>query len=107
MPRRALGRRRSRSPASARPLVLDTHVWIRAVEGHADRLSGPVVREIERAAMANRLHVSAISAWEIAMLVRKGRITLSRDASSWIAAARRPPGVRITPVTSAIALDST
>jgi len=41
------------------------------------------------------------------MLVRKGRLTLSRDVASWIAEARRPPGVRVTPLTSSIALDST
>lgn len=100
-------RRRPLGSAVERPLVLDTHVWVWAVEGATNLLSTAALRAIEDAAGHARLYVSAISAWEIAMLVRKGRLVLSRDVASWVAAARRPPGVRIAPLTASIALDST
>ncbi len=66
-----------------------------------------MVAEIERAAQAGLLYVASISAWEVAMLVKKGRLTLSRDVASWIAAARHAPGARVVALTVPIALDST
>jgi PIN domain nuclease of toxin-antitoxin system len=95
--------RRSRPPR----LLLDTHIWVWAVEGLVDNMRATIVTEIERAAQDGRLYVASISAWEVAMLVKKQRLTLSRDVSSWIAAARRAPGARVTPLTVPIAVDST
>jgi len=80
-------------------------VW--AVEGEISRLSREALLKIDQAAEAGRLYVSAISAWEIAMLVRKGRLVLPQDVASWIAASRRPPGARVASLTSSMALDST
>ncbi len=92
--------------ASSRELVLDTHVWIWAVEGRVERLRPAVVREIERAAAAGRAYVAAISVWEIGMLVQKGRLTLTRDVASWVTEGRRPPGVLVAALTAPIALDA-
>jgi PIN domain nuclease of toxin-antitoxin system len=88
-------------------LLLDTHVWVWAVEGLLEHLRPSAVTAIEKAAQDGRLYVAAISAWEVAMLVKKRRLVLSRDVPSWIAAARRAPGTRIAPLTVAIAIDST
>jgi len=57
----------NRPPARGR-LVLDTHVWIWAVEGMTDRLDPKALTAIEQAARASTLAVSAISVWELAML---------------------------------------
>jgi len=92
--------------AAKRDLLLDTHVWIWAVEGRAEQLRPAVLREIERAATDGRVYVSAISVWEIGMLVQKGRLTLARDLASWIAESRRPPGVIVAALTAPIALDA-
>jgi PIN domain nuclease of toxin-antitoxin system len=46
-----------------------------------------------------------MSAWELAMLVDKGRLTLATDVGDWIDASREPPGVRIVDVTPDIAVD--
>ncbi len=64
-------------------IVLDTHVWLWLAD-EADRLSPPA-----RAAVADAdgLAVSAISALEIATLVRRGRIALDREVVSWIGTA--------------------
>ena len=93
---------RSRPPV----LVLDTHVWVWAVEGLVKHLGRSIVDAIEEAAHGGRLYVAAISVWEVAMLVKKRRLILSRDVPSWIAAARRAPGARVAPLTVPIAIDS-
>ena len=95
----------SRPPRRGR-LVLDTHVWIWAAEGMTERLDAKAVTAIEEAARTSTLAVSAISVWELAMLVKRGRLTLATAVSSWVEASLRPPGVRIIPVGAALALDS-
>jgi PIN domain nuclease of toxin-antitoxin system len=95
----------SRSAGPGR-LVLDTHVWIWAAEGMADRLHPRAMAAIEQAARASALAVSAISVWEVAMLVKRGRLTLATAVRSWVEASLRPPGARIIPVGAAVALDS-
>ena len=47
------------------------------------RLGRVARREIERAWQSDELAVSAISFWEVAMLVDKGRIRLSDDVHTW------------------------
>ncbi len=88
-------------------LVLDTHVWVWAVEGRTDLLRDQALAAIERAARVRQLLVPAIAVWELAMLVKKGRLTLATPVSAWIEASIRPPGSRILPLGTAIALDST
>lgn len=87
-------------------LILDTHVWIWAAEGLIENLDPKAVTIIERAAKAASLAVSAISVWELAILVKRGRLTLATAVGSWIETSLRPPGVRIIPVGAALALDS-
>jgi PIN domain nuclease of toxin-antitoxin system len=98
MPARTVGRGR---------LILDTHVWIWAVEGITSKLGTRAVAAIEEAARASTLAVSAISVWELAMLVKRQRLTLATAVTTWIEASLRPPGARIVPIGAAIALDST
>ena len=47
------------------------------------RLGGVARREIERAWQSDELAVSAISFWEVGMLVDKGRIRLADDIEAW------------------------
>lgn len=61
-------------------IVLDTHVWVWwAVD--RTRLSEAARDAVES---ADELGVSAISAWEVAMLVDRGRIELDRPAAAWV-----------------------
>ena len=71
-----------------------------------ERLDPKALTAIEQAARASTLAVSTISVWELAMLVKRGRLRLTTAVSSWIEASLRPPGVRIIPVGAALALDS-
>ena len=88
-------------------LVLDTHVWIWMVEGNDTALSVSAVKAIEAAARDGAVRVSAISVWELAMLERKGRLSLSRPVDDWVVAALHVPGIRLLPLTPEIAIEST
>ncbi len=64
------------------PLVLDTHTLVGLVEGES-RL-GRKSRELAQAALqSDVLAVSAICFWEIAMLVKSGRLGLAMPTSEW------------------------
>jgi len=81
-------------------LLLDTHAWLWWSAAPA-RLSKRARRAIDS---AESLAVSAISVWELATLVRKGRLELDRPVSEWILAALAQPGIEEIPVSSSIAL---
>ena len=70
------------NPGGRPLLLLDTNalLWMRRGD---DRLGSVARREIERAWQSDDLAVSAISFWEVAMLVDKGRITLTGDIFAW------------------------
>jgi PIN domain nuclease of toxin-antitoxin system len=61
-------------------ILLDTHVWLwwRAAPERLSDAAGAALQE------ARGIGVSTISAWEIAMLVERGRISLDRDIGLWI-----------------------
>ncbi len=50
--------------------------------------------------------ISAISCWEITKLVSQGRLTLHRPMPEWFAGALEGSGVRLLPLTPAIAIES-
>ncbi len=86
-------------------VLLDTHtlVWLLA----GDRRLSPAVAEVVRqAATTNQVYVSAITPGEIAMLVAKHKLTFSCDVLAWLDEALRQPGITLTPLTPAIAVDS-
>lgn len=97
----------SRTEAVSNLLVLDTHVWIWIMEGIRTELSAATIRLIEKSAADSALAISAISVWEVAMLEKKGRITLSRSIDEWTRAALTAPGIRLVDFSPDIAIEST
>ena len=83
--------------SSEQTLLLDTHVWVWFVEGRAERLGKAIPDRLERAARSGRLGVSAITLWELGMLIAKGRLTIA-DLDRWILESRRVPGIRVEPI---------
>ncbi len=86
-------------------IVLDTHIWIWWVNG-----SPELTAELEallQSHQAGGLGVCAISVWEVAKLVERGRLTLSAPITDWIAEALSYPGVQLIPLTPEIAVEST
>lgn len=88
------------------PLLLDTHVFVWLLAGNA-RLGLKARSAIQSAAEAGELFVSAITPWEIAVLVSKGRLLLDQDVADWIRAALGQPGIRLEPLSPEVAVAST
>ena len=86
-------------------IVLDTHALIWAVEGDG-RLGASASRLIEETVQTDRLGVSAITPWEVALLVERGRLRLGRELSGWLEDVLALPGVSLVPIEPAIAIDS-
>lgn len=84
-------------------LLLDTHIIVWAAAGNTG--FEPRVAALLTDAR-NELWMSAISAWELAMLAERGRLELRPDPEGWIAAAVAGLGLHEAPLTSAIALAS-
>lgn len=81
-------------------IVLDTHAWLWHVA--APTKLGRAARAA--IASADVLGVSAVSAWELATLVRKKRLELDRPVSEWIAEALAADRIEELPLTAEIAL---
>jgi PIN domain nuclease of toxin-antitoxin system len=86
-------------------IVLDTHAWVWWVAGDR-RLSPEAARLIEGGMGQGKLRVSAISAWEVAVLVRRGRLELTMEVGEWIARSESLPFLRFVPVDHRIACRS-
>ncbi len=86
--------------------LLDTHVWI-WWNMNPDKLSGRVRHLISVPARYDELLLSAISPWEFAKLLEKGRLAISCDPEEWIREALEMPKLRLVPLTPGIACRST
>jgi len=81
-------------------IVLDTHAWL-WMQADPARMSDPARAAIET---ADRIGVCTISCWEIAMLVRAGRIRMDRDARTWIRQALASERLEAIPLTAVAAV---
>ncbi len=84
-------------------IVLDTHAWVWFVS-NPELLSKTAEKAVQRAAAQNAAFISSISAWEVAMLVAKGRMEMTMDVTDWIARSEALPFFRFVPVDNAIAV---
>jgi len=85
-------------------ILLDTHIWVWWV--HRDEhLPARLRTFIERHESAT-LGVSAISCWEVAKLVERGRLRLPMPTGDWLHAALAYPGVRLLDLTPDISVES-
>ena len=86
-------------------IVLDTHAWVCWVSG-SRALSRKASERIDEALGRNAICVSSISCWEVALLVKRGRLELKMGAEDWIAHSEALPYLRFVPVDNHIALRS-
>jgi PIN domain nuclease of toxin-antitoxin system len=75
---------------SARPLLLDTHVLIWLIEG-APALGRQAKTAIDEASREESVLISAITPWEMGVLIRKNRPALNRDLLEWVRSALELP----------------
>ena len=87
-------------------IVLDTHALVWWVAGDR-RLVQAARSAIDKSVAAGEaVLVSAISAWEVGMLVRRGRLALSMPVDEWLLAVQNIEGVSIVPITAEVAVQS-
>jgi PIN domain nuclease of toxin-antitoxin system len=89
-------------------IVLDTHVLVWWVNDDADL--SPAAKAAIQAELDDEdglILISSITAWEIALLVQKGRLALSTQIDDWLATVSDIEGVRFVPVDNDIAVQST
>ncbi len=86
-------------------ILLDTHAWVWWVS-EPSMLSARAREAIEDAAARQKLFVSAISVWEVATLVARGRLALKLPLGEWIRACESLPFLQFVPVDNAVALRS-
>ncbi len=87
-------------------IVLDTHALLWWANGERAQLSAAAASAIDAEMDGGQILVSSMSAWELAMLVERGRVALSMDVASWLDTLSRIDAVQIVPVDSEIAVKS-
>lgn len=86
-------------------VLLDTCVCLWLM--HGDRMSVPSRQAIRTAQSgAAGVHVSAITAWEVATLVRKGRYRLLLSPEVWFAQLLDLPGIRLAALAPDVLMES-
>jgi PIN domain nuclease of toxin-antitoxin system len=85
-------------------VLLDTHVWIWHSIQDQKSISMRASRALQK---ANLKYISAISCWELAKLVEKGRIAFSIPTLTWIKRSLQELDIRIVELTAEIAVEST
>jgi PIN domain nuclease of toxin-antitoxin system len=86
-------------------IVLDTHAlvwWVTADPNLSKKAKTAIDRELN----GGEIVISAISAWEIAMLVEREKLVLSMDVGSWLSTVQSIEGVRFVPVDPETAVKS-
>jgi PIN domain nuclease of toxin-antitoxin system len=86
-------------------IVLDTHVWVWWVHGDPNlpETYARCLRERE----ADGIGISAISCWEVAKLVERGRLVLPVPVSEWMETALHYPGIELVGLSPQIVIAST
>jgi PIN domain nuclease of toxin-antitoxin system len=83
-------------------VLLDTHVWVWHATA-SKRLPDKLRRKLDR---ASALWLSPVSAWELGLLVRGGRLHLSMDVDAWVRESQAGLSLREAALTIDIALAS-
>ncbi len=87
-------------------IVLDTHALVWWVNGN-DQLSTSARQAIaSELAEGQQVLVSVISAWEVAMLVEKGRLVLTMEIDDWLKTVESIEGVTFVPIDLDVAVQS-
>lgn len=87
-------------------IVLDTHTLLWWASGDKGQLSAAAAQTIEGELNGGQIMVSSISAWELAMLVARGRVALSMDIEEWLSVVGQIEAVSFIPVDNEIAVKS-
>jgi PIN domain nuclease of toxin-antitoxin system len=84
-------------------VILDTHAWVFYATGKP--IEKRALRRMERARSEGRLHVAAVTLWEIALLVHERKLRFSLPAAEWFRDAVKRTEVRVAPLDAATAIE--
>ena len=82
-------------------IVLDSHIWFWWINLEHERFSPECRTQIER---SDRVCVSPVSCYELALAYRRGRLQLPCEPADWFAEALEPAGIELLPLSLAITL---
>lgn len=88
-----------------RGILLDTHTWIWLFNGSTE-LSQAAIKKIDQAGSRGEVFISAISVWELSILVAKERVTLSKPIGEWVKDSLNQPGVNLSAMSPEISIES-
>ena len=88
-------------------IVLDTHALVWWANGDESQLSPAALKAISAHTGDGEIAISSITAWEIAMLVERGRLALTMSVSQWLDTVNQITQIRFIPIDHRIAVDST
>lgn len=88
-------------------IVLDTHALVWWASGDDQMLSLKAKQAIEAELDGGKILVSSISAWELSMLINRGRLALTMDVAQWLSNLASIEAVQFVPVDNEIAVKST
>lgn len=91
---------------STEMILLDTQSLVWWAQEDSTRLSLPARQEITKAEKDNALAASAMSIWEVCLLVKSGRLHLKVSIEDWLDALVSLSEIQIVPVDGAIAKTS-
>ena len=88
-------------------IVLDTHILIWLVSDDT-RLSLNARARIDSAIQSGeQVLISSITAWEVAMLVTKERLSLAMDLDTWLQTVSDIEGLQFVAIDNKVAIEST
>lgn len=88
-----------------RGILLDTHTWIWLFNGSTE-LSQNTIRQIDISGNQGKIFISAISVWELSMLMAKNRVNLSQPIQQWVKNSFSQPGVNLSALLPEVAIES-
>lgn len=80
-------------------IILDTHIWLWYINENFDQFPEHWVDQIQQ---ADRVGVSAISCYEIALAYQKGRLEIDFPLQQWLTDSLTPSGIELLSITPEI-----
>jgi len=81
-------------------IVLDTHIWLWLVNANFEQFPSSWLTQFE---LADRIGVSPLSCYEIALAQKRGRLELTCTAEEWFQGALALAKIELFPITTSIA----
>ena len=86
-------------------IIIDTHIFLWLMEGSSE-LKNSEIELINKVVNHGQILIASISIWEVAMLQKLGKITLSMPIKDWVEQSLNQKGIVIATFDVAILIES-